>query len=208
MRITGNFETHLTVTACDGGPVPADFAAEAGLKVSHIVLDCGREPSQFMLTRHSAGTLEQALAAAERLSTQLVNQRVKVCRCKIEIEAGNPAAPADSNQAAARPAQWYFEHHVKLLLPADTAPLEQISPKHSAHISRNAFRLRPDAMTERFLTQRFYRTGRDTAQAALANLVQDLLRNGFVILEQEAEYVVFDSNVALDAGWLDAPLIL
>ena len=58
---------------------------------------------------------------------------------------------------------------------------------------------------ERFLTQRFYRTGRRSAENSLAALLEDLGRHQIEVLESEAEYVVFDSNVDLDAGWMKMP---
>jgi hypothetical protein len=208
VTITGDFETHLTIAfleAVAAGSLQI-FAAESGMKITHILLDHGREPSQLMLTRHSGGTLREALTEADGLTAQLAARGLKVRRIKIEIEATNPAAPANEREAKANPAEWYFEYHVKVLLLSlsDLEHLSEVARRSAAQLSRNAFLLRSDAREERFLTQRFYRVGRDTASEAFAALMVNLQQNRFVILDCEAEYVVFDSNVAMDAGWLDA----
>jgi len=181
------------------------FAAESGMKITHILLDRGQQPSQLMLTRHSGGTLGEALTEADRLAAQLAARGLQVGRVKIEIEATNPAAPTNEREAKANPAEWYFEYHVKVLILSlsDLERLSQVARRSAAQLSRNASLLRPDAREERFLTQRFYSVGRDKASEAFTALTVSLQQNRFVILDCEAEYVVFDCNVAMDAGWLD-----
>ena len=208
MTITGEFETHLTIASSETvGVEPLRMlAADNEMKVTHILLSRGEAPSQLMLTRHNVGTLDETLAAAHAFTAQLATRGLKVCRTKIEVDATNPAAPADAPAAKANSADWYFEYHVKVLLPspADVDHLGEVGRRHAAQLSRNAFLMRLDGREERFLTQRFYSTGRDQASPALDALTADLQQNGFTILDCEAEYVVFDSNVAMDAGWLDA----
>ncbi|HSI13525.1 MAG TPA: hypothetical protein VK961_15885 [Chthoniobacter sp.] len=206
--MTGEFEIHLTIASPEKVAMESlrMLAAENGVKVTHILLHHGQQPSQLMLTRHGAGTLDETLATAHTLTTRLAAHGLKVGRTKIEIDAANPAAPADALAAQSCPADWYFEYHVKVVLPsiADLELLGEVGRRHAAQLSKNAFLVRPDGREERFLTQRFYSTGRDQASLALDALTVDLQRHEFTILDCETEYVVFDSNVAMDTGWLDA----
>jgi hypothetical protein len=55
---------------------------------------------------------------------------------------------------------------------------------------------------ERFVTQRCHGCGRPEARRRLDALVGELTAVGFAIAEIEHEYVVLDSNPAVDAGWI------
>ncbi|RBP47527.1 hypothetical protein DES53_101324 [Roseimicrobium gellanilyticum] len=206
MDAIGSFETHFTLKVADAGEV-IDWAQRQGMKLTHIVLLGGEHPSQPMITRHSSGRLQVSRAEAQRIATQLQSMGAEVLRIKIEMDADNPAAPADASDAMLCPPICYFEHHIKLLLAAgeEHTLLTEIANRHGARVSRNALRHREDSFEERFLTQRLYRQGRNAASAALERLQFELKNESFTILETEAEYVIFDSNVDLDAGWLSSP---
>jgi hypothetical protein len=202
----GSFETHFTLRIAEAGEV-IDWAQKQGMKLTHIVLLGGEHPSQPMITRHSSGLLQNSYGEAPRIAEQIRSLGAEIRRIKIEMDADNPAAPASAGDAMLCPPTCYFEHHIKLLLPAgqEHASLTNIANRHRARLSRNVLRHRQDRFEERFLTQRLYRQGRDAAAAALHNLQMELEEQSFTILEIEAEYVVFDSNVDLDAGWLSHP---
>lgn len=206
MDITGSFETHITLGARDLERV-LEYARDHGLKVTHIVLGEGKYPSQPMLTRHASGKLSKVLAETHSTANRLKGLGVETLRVKVETSIENPIVPEDERQASAMPEVWHFEHHVKLLLE-DTSDLDLvggIAESHSARLSRNALRELGQGRQERFLTQRFYHAGKSSAQRALDALVDELHRNHISILETEAEYVVYDSNVALDSGWMPTP---
>jgi hypothetical protein len=78
--------------------------------------------------------------------------------------------------------------------------------KHlGAHLSRNAYKAPgPDGLTERFVTLRAHGVGRATAEAKFAAVCADLDAGGHVMRNRIREYTVFDTNVGLDRGWLDA----
>jgi hypothetical protein len=101
----------------------------------------------------------------------------------------------------------YFEFHVKLLLSADSDldVLRACCERHGARLSRNAFKREEDGRSERFLTMRLYGIGRRSALAHLEALERELTRAGFVIVNRQKEYTIFDSAEGLDAGWIDAP---
>jgi hypothetical protein len=100
----------------------------------------------------------------------------------------------------------YFEHHVKLLLD-DTAALEPLIAMarwHDARLSRNARRATDGGRHERFVTQRCRGVGRPTARRHLYALLAALGDLGYRVVDAEEEFVVYDDNLAVDAGWLDA----
>ena len=65
-------------------------------------------------------------------------------------------------------------------------------------------RKRSDGYEERFVTQRCYRVGREYARKVLQALIKDLQVAAYRIVDVEAEYVVYDSDLTLDAGWLES----
>ncbi len=208
MEFDGQFETHVTARA--DGPAGVEalraWAARRGLKFHHIVLDRGRTPSQPMVTRQGSGTLSGQLAAAEGLTRDLAEAGFAVRRVKVEAAPGNRDVPATDAEAS-RHAGRYFEHHVKLALPADAdfAELTRLAELHDARLSRNARRHRGDGTAERFVTQRCHGVGLATARRAFDALRNSLAAAGYVAAKVEQEYVVWDSHLADDAGWLDAP---
>ena len=204
MEFDGQFETHVTVHADDTAVATLrDWATSRGLKFHHIVLDRGRTPSQPMVTRTASGTLSGQLADARRLAHDLADAGFTIRRFKVEAAPGNRDIPVTD---AARHAGRYFEHHIKLALPADAdlAALAELAGRHGARLSRNARRDRADGVSERFVTQRCHGVGLVTARREFDALQLALAAAGYVALKVEQEYVVADSNLGDDAGWLDA----
>ena len=203
MDFAGEFETHLALAHVDAD-VLTNCAARHSLKCTAIVLDRGANPSQPMLTRRGTGTLASEIRRAHELRDALEMEGFQVVRVKIEANPTNAGVPRTDEQALADPTFRCFEHHVKLLLEhdADLNNLIAIAERHSARLSRNAFRSRDDGRQERFVTQRCHGVGLPRASARLQALVDDLGAR-HCILDVEEEYVVYDSNADLDAGWLE-----
>lgn len=204
----GEFEVHLTVRD-DGDPeVTARLAAYAAahrMKCIHIVLEQGEVPSQPMLTLPGAGTYEQVRADAAAKADGLRAAGFDVVRTKIEATPWSAGVPGTDEEAAGLGPDYYFEHHLKLVLArsAPVGPLLALVVGHGAHLSRNARRVRPDGRVERFVTQRCRGVGRTTAGQRLDTLSRQLRARGHHIAAVEREFVVHDGNLALDAGWLD-----
>ena len=206
MEFYGKFETHFTIFLHreeDAEPL-RQWARDHAMKFLRIVLDRGVSASQPMLTRYGRGTLAEERKAAEDYCLSLVAAGFSVVRVKIEVASENCGVPETDADATSHSCDRYFEHHIKLLLePADDAQsLAEIAEGHAAHLSRNALRVRSDNRREQFLTQRCFRVGRVEAQRRLSLLLDALAPFAHPILEIEAEYVVYDSNLALDAGWI------
>lgn len=208
MDFSGSLETHLTISLQQADEMPAlrAFAAEHSLKCTHIVLDRGATPSQPMLTHQGEGTLQRALVTANELTRALSARGFSVLRTKIEAAPWNLGVPQQDGDVTetAAPADRYFEHHVKLVLSAaaDLDALLQTALIHHSHVSRNALRVRADGQQERFVTQRCHRVGRATSRARLAALLRALRAERWAIAEVDEEYVIYDSNLCLDAGWI------
>lgn len=203
-EFAGDLETHLTIAADEeSSPVELQrWGAKRGLKCVYIVLARGRTGSQPMLTRRGRGTLSQEKRLAERLAEELAPDGFRVNRIKIEAAPWNPDVPQTDDAGRRHAPARYFEHHIKLLLPAagDLAELTATAQRHGAHLSRNAFKRRDDGLEERFVTQRCYGVGRNSAREKLLALQAEL--KGRDVLDVEEEFVIYDSNEAIDAGWL------
>ena len=209
MDFAGEFETHLTVRTTDDAGLDELrlWAAARGLKFLHILLDRGRTPSQPMVTRRGRGTLADQRTVATDLARQLAARGLAVVRTKVEAAPWNRDVPEADADAVAFHCGRYFEHHVKLALDprADLAALAAVAGRHAAHLSRNALRDRADGRRERFVTQRCFGVGRATARRRLDELLAALAAAGHAPLSVEQEFVVYDSDLAIDAGWIESP---
>ncbi|MEV5239064.1 hypothetical protein AB0K89_08105 [Streptomyces cinnamoneus] len=202
---SGDFEAHITVPADDAAVAAAEqYAAACGAKFTHVVLDRGRTPSQPMVTLRSSGSLPEVREAVGGAVRELQEAGADVVRVKVEAVPWAVGVPESDEAAAALGGSYYFEHHLKLLLPpgADLAPLARLVSAHTAHLSRNARRVRDDGRAERFVTQRCRAVGRRTAGVRLDALVAALRDGGHDIISAEREFVVHDSDGSLDAGWI------
>jgi hypothetical protein len=208
MEFAGEFETHVTVQLANDADATAlrEFAAKRSLKFTHIVLAKGESASQPMVTREGRGTLSGELAQARDVAAALEGNGFRVSRVKTEASPRNQDIPQSESDEAWQSPDRYFESHVKVVLEAKQAEsldaLMQLALQHAAHVSRNALRARDDGWQARFITQRCRRVGQPVAKQRLAALLDDLSRAGYSVLEVEEEFVVYDSNLALDAGWM------
>lgn len=203
-EIRGSLESHLTVECRAGdAETAARWAAARGLHFVHIMLARGRTPSQPMLTLQGDGPATEHGHAVREVADGLAAHGLRVVRVKTESTPWADGVPQDDADAARHPGR-YFEHHVKLLLPPghDRERLAETAAGHTAHVSWNARRVRDDGCQERFVTQRCHDVGRRTAAARLTALLAALDAAGHHVLETESEFVVSDSHLALDDGWI------
>lgn len=185
------YETHVTVRC----PGPAELARleawslERELKVTHIVLARGRMASQPMLTLPDRDGHEHLVPALRAAGFDPV-------RVKVETVPWTTDRPG--------PGGGYFEHHLKLIIPADfdRGALESLVTPHGAHVSWNARRVLPGSRHERFVTQRCRGTAEAAGRACDA-LVAALAGSGYEILSEEREFVLYDSDLTVDDGWIE-----
>ena len=203
----GDFETHVTVhcTASELADLGEWAAVRPGVKLTHIVLGRGRVRSQPMLTITGTGTLATQQAAAQDLTQQLTRSGFAPTRVKIEASPWATGVPQDAPQAAKLGPDFYFEHHIKLLLNPDVdwQSLAHIAIPHGAHVSWNARRVLQTGHQERFVTQRCHHIGLPEAADALTSLCTTLREHGHEPKSIEREFVVYDSDASVDEGWIE-----
>jgi hypothetical protein len=202
---SATFEIHLTVKILGTGEEERfrRWADAAGFKCLFIQLDRGATPAQPMLTWHCEGSLASARTRAEEVRALLAAARFFVTRVKIETALNAPGVPQEDATGLLLPETQYFEHHVKLALPVGLNPpdLPVLVRRHGAQLSRNAL-CHAGAVEERFVTQRSRAVGRPSARRQLDGLLEALAGAGHAVLEVKEEFVLFDSNTALDRGWI------
>lgn len=203
------YETHVTVHcgSSDEWERLRSWAAAAGLRATLIELARGLTPAQPMLTLRGSASYAREFAHAYETAARLRADGFAPVRVK--IESAPWAAEAVSGAMAAGSERGcdggYFEHHVKLRLPADTdldALAARVVP-HGAHLSWNARRVLGGGLHERFVTQRVHEGDAADAGRALDALLARLTE--FEVAEVEREFVLHDSDVSVDDGWLAGP---
>jgi hypothetical protein len=202
----GTFEAHLTVRA-DTPERREGFrslCAEMGVKCVLIKLARGESRSQPMTASYHRGELAGVLGEVESLHARLWEGGFPVVRVKLEAIVTNAGVPVTDAEAGAWP-EGYFEFHAKLRLAADSdiEALRSLCGRHGAHLSRNERKRDQDGETERFVTLRVYRAGRERAVAACEALLADLAAAGLTVVGRQNEFTVYDGRAELDAGWLD-----
>lgn len=205
----GTFEAHVTVTL-DGGERLDTFRAlsgRLGVKCVVIELPRGQVPTQPMTASYHRGTVQEAAQEVAQLAWALHGAGFDVTRVKLEAVTTNSGIPQSDDEARAMPTGNYFEFHVKALLPtgADAEGLRVLCQRHDAHLSRNALKQETPGRQERFITQRAHGVGRINAEARFERLVSALEAAGHTLGNRLREYSIFDSNAAVDAGWIDPP---
>lgn len=205
----GDFEVHVTIHAADAAGLDqfSRWCQQRGVKCVHIVLSRGESASQPMATWRRGSTVLSAIRdEADDFATDAVRSGFEVTRVKIEAAPGNENLPQTNQDAETEPAANYFEHHIKLDRPREASALKltELCESHGAHLSRNAFRQTAGDREERFVTLRTYGVGAQNSQRQLAALLDDFAAFRETVIETESEYCVYDSNIALDAGWLPA----
>ncbi|MFC9818489.1 hypothetical protein ACFWG6_06560 [Streptomyces erythrochromogenes] len=92
-----------------------------------------------------------------------------------------------------------------MLLPADfdRPALEALVAPHGAHLSWNARRVGGGGWHTRFVTQRWRGAeGAAGAGAAFDALVEALGSAGYEMGTGEREFVLYDSDLSVDDGWI------
>ncbi|MFH9736166.1 hypothetical protein ACH4MA_00505 [Streptomyces roseolus] len=189
----GPYETHVTLRCATRAELARleAWAARRGLKLTTIVLARGRTPVQPMLTLPDRSGHPSLVAALRADGFEPVRVKVETVPWSTE-----PVGPGGG----------YHEHHLKLALPSpyDRAALEALVVPHRAHVSWNARRALPgpEGRHERFVTQRHPGPAPDALRACDA-LLADLLAAGYDVVGEERERVLHDSDLTVDAGWLE-----
>lgn len=192
------YEAHISIRPRHAQDFEA-WCQSRSIKTVDIRLDRadphqGGQQIQPMTAQALPGPFGAALSETWGMVLQMEEAGFDVVRVKLEAWPENIEQPVIKGG--------YYEYHLKLCIEDDQAlqHLRQACQPYQAHLSQNA--LGQDARY-RFVTLRV-----DAAKSeadAKSQLLQDLLKDlGHTPIKYIREYTVYDSNRALDAGWLDA----
>lgn len=204
-QLKGVFEAHITVQATrDEVSRFAGWCDAHGVKYVLIDLPRGVCTFQPMTSTHHRGELADVGAEVFRLAREVHAAGFEVSRVKIEATGANVGLPQTAREALRIP-HGYFEFHMKVVLAdaLERAALEAVVRPFGAHLSRNARFVGRDGSEERFVTLRAYGVGQQEADSMFRALDVAVREHGLRASHRLTEYAVFDSNSALDAGWLD-----
>jgi hypothetical protein len=216
--VTGSFEIHVFVAPLqpDAATAGAFTRACAGhMKALLLNLDYVGQGFVGVLqsSRYVQGDVAAARAAAAHDAEILRAAGFTVIREKVEALASCAGVPQNVDDAARSPADRYFEFHVLVDRPgrpiddADVASLRGLADEFSRRLatpvplSYNA--LKP---AQRFLNLRARGVGLAEALAPVRALETAIAAvPGLEVKKVIAEYICFDSNRAVDNGWLEPP---
>jgi hypothetical protein len=190
------FEIHLTTATLNPAELATFVDACSQLQAKPLVIELARGacPTQPMLGKVvHAPHLAAALALAAADGAYLRQRGLPPTRTKIETAASYPHLATPAAGPGFTP---YFEWHGKVPYQHPAALLA-LCERHGAHLSANALR---GATATRFVTLREFGAAAEFKRR-LVSLAADLQAR-WPLLKQEAECCLFDSNTALDSGWL------
>lgn len=187
------FELHLTVSPLAPEQLSAfrQFCTSVDAKPLVINLSRGMHTVQPMISKVLKERVFSAiLPRIAQLKEAFGAAGFNVTRTKVEMPMPE-ATPSIQTESS------YFEWHGRIVLSNEPA-LRLLCEQHNAHLSRNALSTSPNA---RYITIRDYTTAAATRQR-VTELTTALAQGGWELTKQEFEYCITDSNVDLDAGWL------
>lgn len=200
----GQFELHLSVAIATDAELGRfeEFCRQQGARALVIRLARGLTPRQPMLSLQLEGAPDAVYKRIQALTEALVTADFSLQRLKVEASIFNQGLPQTDSQAAAYAG--YFEHHLKLNLSPDElqdlSALSDLLNLFGGHLSANALK---DSPEQRFVTQRV-KAGERRACWELDKLMGCCRARGLSVSKQVREYIIYDSCLELDAGWIEA----
>lgn len=191
------FELHLTTQTLDTKQLALFEACCLQYEVKPLLIELaqGEHSQQPMISKVFYKENFQSLKPSiHDLITKFTTSGFAIQRVKVEIPMQYAANIELETLENFTP---YYEWHGKVLLNR-LDDLIALCIKHGAHLSKNA--LKNDA-TSRFITIREYKNA-ETIANRVNDLIKDLEIEEWTITKQEFEYCIYDTNIALDAGWL------
>lgn len=193
--VEGVFEYHITVEDTDDIDRFINVCRELRLKPIVIMLSSGEHAKQVMTSNFVMGTYPDNLTEISDLAKKLETAGFPACRLKIEAKAKSKGVPLTSEQMATWESA-YFELHFKVKTD-DKERLFDLCKRRKALIAWNA--LKPEGAY--LITIRLFSCGLPDALSANKDFKNYLRSNGYTILQNQKEFVVYDSNIDLDRGW-------
>ena len=190
-------ELHLTSSPLASQAISAfeQFCSSIQAKPIVIVLPQGQQQQQPMISKvvNCASKLELK-QELKGLQEAFAEQGYSISRVKLEIPPWERKQAQDFVEEGQQP---YFEWHGKIQVEQE----EQVGAliqKYGGRLSQNVLKRDPKA---KFITLREYGT-EEAIQQRIAAIKAQLTTLGIVLLKEELEYCIFDSNIAVDKGWI------
>jgi hypothetical protein len=217
--VQGSFEIHVFVAPLHPQPEhvqafrAACARAPAPMKALLLHLDYEGQGYVGVLqsSRYVQGDVALATQAAHADADFLRQAGLTVIREKVEAVASDDGVPRTTAEAQRSPTGRYFEFH--LLIDGKTQPLSEadmrtlrtiagdVSARLMTRVPLSYNALKP---AQRFLNLRTHGVGLDSAMESVQALTRELARGGELEVKKViAEYICFDSNRAVDNGWLE-----
>lgn len=217
--VTGKFELHVFVEPLDPPPEAVEAFGAAcrnapdPMKALLLNLDYVGKGFVGVLqsSRYVDGDIAAARDAVRRDAEILRAAGLTVIREKVEALSVNAGVPRDAADARHSPADRYFEFHVLidgragLLSEDDMRSLRGLSAQFAAKLSCPV-PLSYNAMkpSQRFLNLRSRGVGLEQAMQPVDELQRAIEAGGTLEVRKViSEYICFDSNRAVDNGWLE-----
>jgi hypothetical protein len=218
-EVTGSFEIHVFVEPLDPPPEAIETfraaceSADPPMKALLLNLDYVGKGFVGVLqsSRYVTGDVATARAAAAAGAEVLRRAGLTVIREKVEAVANCQGVPQNDDDAARSPDDRYFEFHLLIdrvgapLSEEDMRSLRAIAVEHTARLG-TPVPLSYNAMkpSQRFLNVRARGCGLDRAMHPVVALQASIAMLGDLVVKKTiAEYICFDSNRAVDNGWLE-----
>lgn len=213
-NISDTFEAHLFV-----GPInpPVElqqefvrFCRSLGLRALNLGLNFEGagvntvlQTTKYYKVLSPLQALEQMVMDAEKLS-----EKFDVVRIKLESLAINDGIPQSNEEAHAIPGDTYFEYHIKLkdmeISETNDNKLKALSAKLTEELNiKVPFSCNNLPDYQRFLNARTYQLGFKNSYALVDKIANAIQENGFTIDRIVSEFITYDTNKALDQGWLE-----
>ncbi len=218
-HVTGSFELHVFVEPLDPPPEAIErfraACASANPPMKALLLELDYVGKGFVgvlqSSRYVTGDVATARAAVAADAAVLREAGLTVLREKVEAVASDAGVPQNADDAARSPGDRYFEFHLLIdrlgapLTEDDMRALRTVAAEHTARLG-TPVPLSYNAMkpSQRFLNVRARGCGLDLAMQPVAALQASIAALGELVVKKTiAEYVCFDSNRAVDNGWLE-----
>lgn len=191
-----DFELHLTTRSLDEIDIISFSSVCQTLSTKPLLIELarGEHCQQPMATAHFQGESNKVLAFASDLANRFEVLGFPIQRMKVEV----PLLALPINTVLSSNGVCYFEWHGKLKLH-HKSDLLKLCEQYRSHLSRNAIRGENDL---RFVSIRQAVGEKQVFIDFVNRFVNDLMANGWPIIDQQFEHCIYDNNNWLDEGWL------
>lgn len=178
-------------------------ALNLGLNFENAGLNTVLQTTKYYKVASPLQALEQMVIDAEKLS-----EHFEVIRIKLESLASNNGIPQTDAEALNIPGDTYFEYHIKLkdveINQINDDKLKALSLKLTQDLNiKVPFSCNNLPDYQRFLNARTYKLGFENSFALVDRIKNAIIENGFLIDRIVSEFIAYDTNKALDSGWLE-----